>query len=147
MPRACSEHGNERTRARLRAPQGGSVARSTFSMGCLHTTQMGRGPRSTRIEQSVHMAMWPHGTSKAERGSSKQTAHGSAASASSASKLSAGGEAAPEGSPDAAAGPAGEPTGEEAQLFSGEAWPDFLRMPRLGRFLIGSGQRSRCRDW
>ena len=44
-------------------------------------------------------------------------------------------------------GPEGDPTGEPAPLFSGEALPDFLRMPRLGTDLIGSGQRSRWRDW
>ena len=78
---------------------------------------MGRGPRSTRIEHSVHMAMWPHGTSNAERGSSRQTAHGSLSC--SLSRVSAGGE--DDGSPCEPTGPEGEPTGELAALLSGDA--------------------------
>ena len=42
---------------------------------------MGRVPCSTFSAHSIHMAMWPHGTSNAHRGSSRQTAHGSASSA------------------------------------------------------------------
>ena len=121
-----------------------------FSIGCLHTTHIGLGPRSTRIEHSVHMARCPHGTSKAERGSSRQTAHGSfsspssPASPASPSRLSgcADDEEEPTGtcSPAEPTGPEGEPTGELAELWSGEQQPGepapsefFLRKPRLLR--------------
>ena len=46
-----------------------------FSIGCLHTTHIGRGPRSTRIEHSVHMAMCPHGTSNTAVLLAKRTRH------------------------------------------------------------------------
>ena len=42
----------------------GGVARRIFSIGCLHTTHIGRGPCSTLSAQSTHIAMWPHGTSR-----------------------------------------------------------------------------------
>ena len=105
-----------------------------FSIGCLHTTHIGLGPRSTRIEHSVHMARCPHGTSKAERGSSRQTAHGSFSSPSSPASPA---------SPSRLSGRADdeeEPTGELAELWSGEQQPGepapsefFLRKPRLLR--------------
>ena len=55
--------------------QGGGAARSIFSIGWRQTTQIGLGPCSTFSAHSTHMAMCPHGTSNAERGSSRQTAH------------------------------------------------------------------------
>ena len=94
------------------------------------------------------MAMCPHGTSSAERGSSRQTAHGSGGSSSatlSAAIPPAG--TAPSSFCSFATGEA--PSGDMANSFSGEGEPpaDFLRMPRFGSAGIGSGQRSRWRDW
>lgn len=126
-----------------------------FSIGCLHTTHIGRGPRSTRIEHSVHMAMCPHGTSRAERGSSRQTAQSSSLSSCSSPpsprRLSGCGDDddEPTGtcSPAEPTGPEGDPTGELAELWSGEQQPGeptpsgfFLRKPRLLRV------RARARE-
>eukprot|EP00965_Chrysotila_dentata_P053541 1776656-Pleurochrysis_carterae.AAC.1 len=58
----------------------GGAARRIFSIGWRQTTQTGRVECRTFSAQSTHMATWPHGTSRAARGSTKQTAHGSVSS-------------------------------------------------------------------
>ena len=47
-----------------------SVHMSTFSMGMRHSTQMNG---LSKFAHSIHVEMWPHGTSSAERGWSRQT--------------------------------------------------------------------------
>ena len=88
------------------------------------------------------MAMCPHGTSSALRGSSRQTAHGSRSSAAGAGSSADGGLGVlPEA--DATSGDGGgvfSPEGEPGV-------PNFLRRPRRGSDVIGSGHRKRWRDW
>ena len=112
------------------------MARRIFSMGCRQTTQMGREPCKTLSAHSTHMAMCPHGTSRALRGSSRHTAHGSV---SSGARGWAGG-----------AGAATSvlllhsPPPEGVMRASGEPGePNFLRSARLGSDVMGSGQRRR----
>ena len=122
------------------AAHGGGVARSIFSMGSRHTTQIGRLPCITLSAHSTHIAMWPQGTSSADRGSSRQTAHGSVSSgAVSGSPLGV-----PLGF--APAGMSGEAGGVRSVPGHDPIEPFFLRIERLGNDVIGSGQRNRCRE-
>mmetsp|Transcript_39408 Transcript_39408/g.86642 ORF Transcript_39408/g.86642 Transcript_39408/m.86642 type:complete len:207 (-) Transcript_39408:621-1241(-) len=147
----------------------GGAARRIFSIGWRQTTQTGRVECRTFSAQSTHMATWPHGTSRAARGSTKQTAHGSVSSGGACSRafsrassraisraISRGcsraiSRATSRASPPEMASPSlsAEPAGiseQPAGLLRSEVLA-FLRSPRRPTDLIGSGHRSRCRDW
>lgn len=142
----------------------GGTARNTFSIALRQTTQTAWLECNTLYAHSSQVAMCPHGTSSAERGASKQTAHGSRSSG--GGGRWAVGAAQPQlfEEPPGCSSPGGllsaEPAGNSCSLFSscgeegdnGDEEPSFLRNPdelerRNNDACIGFGQRSRWRDW